>query len=172
MKAPTKYLLDANVLMEAKRRYYRFRLCPGFWDCLAWHHKQNTIASIDRVKKEIEEGKDDLTQWAKHKCPKTFFMPTTDAKVAAWFGQMVAWAQNQAQYLPEALAEFSAEPDGWLIAYAKEHSYTLVTHEVSAKESRKKVKIPDVCKAFDVPFVDSFDMLERLHTSFTWRPGK
>ncbi|MBI5910610.1 MAG: DUF4411 family protein [Betaproteobacteria bacterium] len=172
MKAATKYLLDANVLMEAKRRYYRFGLCPGFWDCLVWNHEQGSMASIDRVKKEIEDGKDDLTQWIKKQCPSTFFMPTTDTKVASWFGAMVAWAQKQLQYLPEALAEFSTEPDGWLIAYAKEHSYTLVTHEVSAKESRRKVKIPDVCKAFDVLFVDSFDMLEQLNTSFTWMPGK
>ena len=172
MKAHSQYLLDANVLMEAKRRYYRFGLCPGFWDCLVWQHKQGAVASIDRVKKEIEDGKDDLAQWAKAHCPKTFFMPTTDNKVATWFGKMAAWVQTQPQYFPGAQANFSSGTDAWLIAYAKEHSCILVTHEVSAKESRKEVKIPDVYDAFGVDYVDTFEMLEKLKTSFTWQPGK
>lgn len=28
------YLLDANVFIEAKNRYYGFDLAPGFWDWL------------------------------------------------------------------------------------------------------------------------------------------
>jgi len=28
------YLLDSNVFIEAKNKYYRFSLCPGFWDWL------------------------------------------------------------------------------------------------------------------------------------------
>jgi hypothetical protein len=28
------YLVDADVLIEAKDRYYAFAFCPGFWDWL------------------------------------------------------------------------------------------------------------------------------------------
>lgn len=28
------YLLDSNVLIEAKQRYYDFGVCPGFWEWL------------------------------------------------------------------------------------------------------------------------------------------
>lgn len=65
MPSDKKYLLDANVFIEAKRRYYAFDLCPGFWDCLVSHHQGDRIQSIDRVKQELERG-DDLLQWA---CP-------------------------------------------------------------------------------------------------------
>ena len=27
-----RYLLDANVFIEAKNRYYGFDFCPAFWD--------------------------------------------------------------------------------------------------------------------------------------------
>ena len=27
-----KYLLDSNVFIEAKNRYYAFDICPGFWE--------------------------------------------------------------------------------------------------------------------------------------------
>ena len=26
------YLLDANVFIEAKNHYYRFEVCPAFWE--------------------------------------------------------------------------------------------------------------------------------------------
>ncbi len=162
------YLLDANVLMEAKRRYYRFGLCPGFWECLAWQYKQGTLGSIDRIKKEIDQGKDDLTEWAKKSAPKGFFAATTEPAVAAWFGKMVAWAQGEAQYLPEAKSEFAMGNDVWLIAYAKQHELTVVTHETYDAQIRNRVKIPNVCTAFDVPYIDTFDMLEALKTRFTW----
>jgi hypothetical protein len=164
------YLVDANVLMEAKRRYYRFDLCPGFWACLAWQHKQGSIGSIDRVRVEIEEGKDDLAHWAKRTCPKTFFSATTDAKVAAAYGKIIAWVQSQVRYSPAAKAEFAQVADGWLIAYSNVHNLIVVTHEAPAPESRKEVKIPDVCNQFSVPYVDTFDMLEALGTEFIWKP--
>lgn len=169
MVMKTQYLLDANVLMEAKRRYYRFGLCPGFWECVAWQYKQGTLGSIDRIKKEIDHGKDDLTQWVKKSAPKGFFAATTETEVAAWFSQMVVWTQAEKQYLPEAKAEFAAGNDGWLIAYAKQHGLTVVTHETFDANIKNRVKIPNVCIAFDVPYIDTFDMLEALNTQFSWK---
>src|SRR5574340_627342 len=154
MVMKTQYLLDANVLMEAKRRYYRFGLCPGFWDCIAWQYKQGTLGSIDRIKKEIDHGKDDLAQWAKQSAPKGFFAATTGPEVAAWFGKMVAWAQAEKQYLTEAKTEFASGNDAWLIAYAKQHGLTVVTHETYDANIKIRVKIPNVCDAFDVPYIE------------------
>lgn len=62
MPTDKKYLLDANVFIEAKRRYYAFDVCPGFWECLVWHHQGACVESIDRVKQELELGDDDLKQ--------------------------------------------------------------------------------------------------------------
>lgn len=70
MTVKIQYLLDANVLMEAKRRYYRFGLCPGFRECIAWQHKQGALLSIDRIRKEIDQGTDDLTEWVKRPHPR------------------------------------------------------------------------------------------------------
>lgn len=38
-EGPTCYLLDANVLMEAARRYYAFDIAPGFWQALIQLHR-------------------------------------------------------------------------------------------------------------------------------------
>ena len=30
-------LMDADVFISAKNRYYAFDICPGFWDSLVYH---------------------------------------------------------------------------------------------------------------------------------------
>lgn len=171
MTKKIQYLLDANVLMEAKRRYYRFGLCPGFWDCIVWQHKQGTLGSIDRIKKEIDHGKDDLTQWVKSSAPKGFFAPSTAPEVATWFGKIVVRVQAEKQFLPEAKSEFATGNDAWLIAHAKQNGLIIVTHETFDEHVKNRVKIPNVCAEFSVPCVDTFDMLEALETQFTWKPN-
>lgn len=170
MAKHARYVIDASVLMEAHRRYYRFGVCPGFWECLVWHHKQGAVISIDRVKKEIDEGKDALRHWARNDCPASFFESTNGKVIGGRYGEIIGWANAQNRYVPEALAEFATVADGWLVAYAGEHGLTVVTQEVAAPESKKEVKVPDVCKAFKVPSIDSFDMLEQLKARFTWKP--
>jgi len=167
---PRIFLLDANVFIEAKRRYYAFNLCPGFWNCLIWHHGSNQIQSIDRVKQELENGGDDLSNWVASVMPGTCFASTDDASVTSVFGQMVTWVQEQTQFSPEAKAEFAASTDGWLIAYAKTKDIILVTHEIFTPDARRKVPIPNVCKAFGVPYVDTFAMLKELNVAFSWKP--
>jgi len=167
MTDPETYLLDANVFIEAKRRYYAFDICPGFWNSLLLHHANGRIGSVDRVqRKELEKGKDDLTAWAESDMPETFFAATDEEDVLRWYGEVIGWVQNQAQVFPEAKTEFAGSVDGWLIAYAKAKEVILVTHEVLAPDARRKVPIPNVCDAIGVHCVDTFDMLRKLSIRF------
>lgn len=166
------FLLDANVFIEAKRRYYAFDLCPGFWEALIWQHRENRIKSIDRVKRELERGGNDLAIWVAAAMPESCFASTDDADVAGNFGLMATWVQRQAQFNPEAKALFATTADGWLIAYAKFYNLVLVTHETFAPEVRRKVPIPNVCKAFGVDYTDTFQMLRDLGVVFGWEPPR
>jgi hypothetical protein len=166
----TRYVLDANVFIEAKRRYYAFDLCPGFWEALLWHQSEGHLVSIDRVKSELESGNDDLAEWVADTVPAGGFASTDEDDVVGWYGKMVAWVQAESQYVDEAKAEFVRAPDAWLTAYAKAKGFVLATHEVPAPDAKKKVPIPNVCQAFDVPFVDSFDMLRAFGDKFSWSP--
>ena len=69
MPTDKRYLLDANVFIEAKRRYYAFDLCPGYWECLVWHHRAASIQSVDRVKVELERGADELQEPRRCRAP-------------------------------------------------------------------------------------------------------
>ncbi len=161
-----KYILDANIFIEAKRRYYAFNLCPGFWDSLLHHNGMGNLESIDRVRKELLEGKDNLATWSK-KSPD-LFASTGSKSVLADYGDIIQWVQSQERFTNAAKSEFSSGVDAWVIAYAKANNAIVVTHEVSAPRSRKDVKIPDVCKHFNVQCTNTFDMLQRLGVVFNW----
>ncbi|WP_295881614.1 DUF4411 family protein [uncultured Thiohalocapsa sp.] len=163
------FVLDANVFIEAHRRYYGFDLCPGFWVCLDHHHAGARLLSIDRVRSELQGG-DALAQWVKHTAPDSLFVSTRDQAVVEQYSLMMQWVQAQAQFRPEAKAEFAAVADGWLAAFAKARGNVLVTHEEHAPDARKRVPLPNVCEAFGVDYLDTFAMLRALKASFSWMP--
>ena len=164
MAGPT-YLLDANVFIEAARRYYAFDLVPAFWDSLVGYADDGVIASIDRVKVELLMGKDDLAKWAKSSFANAFLSTDEEETIEA-YGSVMKWVQGQGQFFDAAKAEFASGADGWLVAYAAARGVIVVTHEELAADARKKVPIPNVCQALDVRYVDTFRMLRELGVRF------
>jgi len=169
MTANTVHLVDANVLIEAKNRYYSFSICPGFWDALVWHAGSGSVCSVDVVKRELLGGSDDLASWVKTVAPAAAFCSTNDADVVAWYRRITNWVLAEPRFTPAAKDEFANSADPWIVAYAGAHGMTLVTQETPEPMSRKKVKIPDVCRQFDVKWMSTFGMLEDLGVAFVWR---
>jgi hypothetical protein len=60
----TRYLLDANVFIQAKNLHYGFDFCPAFWDWLVVRNEDGSVASIEKVGDELQAGGDDLSAWA------------------------------------------------------------------------------------------------------------
>ncbi|MFN0078784.1 MAG: DUF4411 family protein [Prosthecobacter sp.] len=172
MKQGTVYVLDANVLVQAHRRWYAFSFHPGFWDLLLIMHAQGRVVSIDRVRKEILAG-DELEQWVAAKTPKTLFESTETPEVVGNFASMMQWVQEHQQFKTEAKAEFASVADGWLPAYALAHpNHVVVTHEELSPDAKKRVPLPNVCKQFGVPWIDTFAMLRELKARFVMEKQK
>lgn len=152
------YLIDANVLIEAKNRYYAFDIAPGFWDWLDQAHRRSVACSIDAVHDELLQGNDELATWARANA--TFFR-TIDQGTTQHFSGLTAWATSR-NFTPAALADFTgANADFLLVAYAREHQHTVVTHERSQPNARARVLIPDACTAMGVSTIDTFQMLRQ-----------
>lgn len=165
MRPSETFVLDTNVFIEAYRRYYAMDLCPGFWKCIEHYCRETRLVSIDRVRNEISEG-DELDAWVKQ-APDELFASTAEDETVQAFSKMMAWVQNET-FLQSAKEEFARVADGWLIAYAEVHGLVVVTGETFDPNRRNKVKIPNVCRQFDVPYVDTFSMLRSLEVSFGW----
>ncbi|HEY2122249.1 MAG TPA: DUF4411 family protein, partial [Chthoniobacterales bacterium] len=87
------YLLDSNVFIEAKNKYYQFSLCPGFWDWLVRENANGKIFSHDRVLSELVGYGDDLSQWASSRS-QGFFIPV-DQPTLSGLSTVSNWAANQ-----------------------------------------------------------------------------
>jgi len=167
----TTYVLDSNIFIEAKQRYYAFDVCPGFWDALVWQHGRGRVVSVDRVKTELRGFGDDLSTWVTKTMPDACFFDTDLDVVTEAYGEAIAWVMGQAQFTEAAKAEFAdaENADAWVIAFAKAMDATVVTHEKPNPDIRRRVPIPNVCDALGVPYVDTFEMLRKLETQFSWQ---
>ena len=79
----------------------------------------------------------------------------------------MSWVQAQDRFSDAAKADFAAGADGWLVTYAKAKGRIVVTHEVLNPDIIRKVPIPNVCEAFSVSYVDTFEMLRQLGVRFS-----
>ena len=160
------YLLDANVFIEAKNRYYGLDFCPAFWEWLIVNNASERVFSIEKVADEIEAGGDDLAAWAAERGPSFFLKP--DPKMLPALGSVSTWATGQ-RYEPAAVSTFLLVADYYLVAHALAHRHTVVTHEV-ASTGTKKIKIPDVCIGLDIKSMTPFAMLRRERAKFVLGP--
>ena len=72
----------------------------------------------------------------------------------------------EADYEMAAREEFFSVADYYLVAYAKQADYTVVTEEVFS-DGKKKIKIPNVCKGLNIRCINTFAMLRREKVKFT-----
>jgi hypothetical protein len=96
MSDPPGFLIDSDVLITAKNRYYAFPICPGFWDSLLYGHTLGNLHSIDRVRQELLNGSpdDDLVRWVGDSLPASFFFSCGDSMVVDAFREVMLWAQR------------------------------------------------------------------------------
>jgi hypothetical protein len=163
MTPPPVYVLDANVFIEASRRYYAFDIAPSFWQSLIECASKGRIVSIDRVKAELVRGKDELAEWAAEEF-HSWFLSTRESTTLDIYRDIMIWAYSQSQYSDEAKAEFARaeNADAWLVAHAKVSGNVLVTHEQADPNVKRRVPLPNVCQAFSVHYVDTFQMIRAL----------
>jgi len=160
IEAPV-FVLDANVFIEAHRHYYAFDLAPRFWEGLVQLAANGQVESIDRIKQELDRGKDELATWATDHFGRAF-ASTDEDDVVDSYREIMTWAFVQVQFSDAAKADFAKAADGWLVAYARARRRVVVTHEALKLDIKKKVPIPNVCEAFGVPYVNTFEMMRKL----------
>ena len=162
-----QYLIDANIFITASRTYYNFDFGNSFWDFLVDQGEKGNIASIDKVLDELKKGNDKLKEWATKDFSKYFINTITD-KVLEQYAELMQWVDKQRnQYTQNAIDEFMKEnnADAWLISLALTDidKYVIVTFEKENNQIKRKIPIPNVCKAFNIKYCDLYQMLKALN---------
>jgi predicted nucleic acid-binding protein len=161
------YLLDTNVLIEAKNRYYAFDIAPGFWAWLDRAHDKALACSIEAVRDELLAGKDELAEWTRQ---HPDFFRAIDQGTTRHFAPLTTWVGSRS-FTQAAIAAFTGNnADYLLVAYAKEHEHVLVTHERPDPKARARILIPDACNGLEVGFADTFTMLRETGARLGLRP--
>lgn len=161
------YVLDSNTLIESARRFYPFDMAMKFWDFLVLQGQNKVLCSIDKVQDEILRGDDELKDWSQHDFHE-FFCPTAEEVIVSSYAKIVKHVQAHPQYNQRAKDEFmrADNADAWVLAYAKAHDLTIVSHEKYDAQIRKRVLIPNVCAELAIAYCDLFDMLRKLAFKF------
>ena len=159
-----RYLLDANVFIEAKNRYYGFDIVPSFWEWLDSRQASHEIASITSIYDELAQGDDDLSDWVKARKGSDWWLDDTDEEIQKSYAAIVVWVMSQ-DFTQEAKDKFLNEADPWLIAKARVLGAKIVTHEGFNLDRKNKVTIPVVCHHFNVGYVDTFELIRSFGDS-------
>lgn len=158
------YLLDSNVFMEAQDRYYGRDFCPAYWDWLVQEFRKGNLFSIEPVYLELVVGQGPVAAWAKD-AKKLGFFRELEAHDHVNTGEVLSWAEAQG-FERVGIDDFASGADPFLIAYAWTRGLVLVTHEVTANSSRRKIKIPDVCPKFGIKCERPYQFQRELGARF------
>jgi hypothetical protein len=151
------YLLDTGVLIEAKRRFYGFDFCPGYWDWLLTGAKSKALISIERVADEIGAQQDELSEWAAS-LPNGFFL-RPDQTFSSAYQRVSQWAVTSG-FHAAAYNEFFEVADSYLVAQALAGEHCVVTLEKPATTpSKRKIKVPDACAGVGVKCITPYALM-------------
>ncbi|WP_019588964.1 MULTISPECIES: DUF4411 family protein [unclassified Thioalkalivibrio] len=163
-----RYLLDANAYIQAKNFHYRMEIVPGFWDWLDLQMGQNEVGTIDMVFDELTDGTDHLADWAADR--KKRVVTVDDERTQEFFADVANHVMSHPVYEEPHTSLFLAGADPWLIASAAATGASVITHEARVPASSKRVKIPNVCEEFAVPYFSTFDLMGKLSARLVLDP--
>lgn len=164
-----QFWLDANVFITAKNSAYGFDIVPGFWELLDHHAKGGIVCSSTMVLDELigeNAPEDTLCKWIKERKDSPLFSQPSDEDQKLMTGVADHVYKT---YIVAQSSAFLKGADAWVIAHAKRVGGTVVTFERPVPANSSKAKIPNVCKAFEVPCIDPYELLRKLGASFVMK---
>lgn len=120
------------------------------------------------IQKELTDGKDELAQWAKDRSGINWFLPVDDESTQQSFREIVNLVAGQS-FTQRVKDIFMDRADPWLIAKDIQLDAAVITHEKYDPKCERKILIPNVCKAFNVNYMDVYDLINTLGASFGLR---
>ena len=158
------YLLDANTYIQAKNFHYQMTFCPAYWQWLDHQYESGRLGSISKVYDELAVYGDDLSAWVRDR--REHFMEVSPEAIQDKFAEVAQHVAGLPGKPAANIADFLSGADPWLVAVAAERGATVVTHERLVDTQSKKIKIPNICMEFRVPYISTYELLNQLEAQF------
>lgn len=157
----SKYIIDANVFITAHRQRYPFDIAPSFWEQLV-DKVADKILIIEEVQNEILRGEDLLADWYGSQSSNFTVLRIPQQEVIEAYRKIINSVNDNEKYTQSAKDEFASIADSWLCAYALAYGSAIVTLETYQAEVKNRVKIPNVCKEFDIRYIDLLQFMREI----------
>jgi len=153
------YVFDSDTLINIFNHYYPGRF-PSFWDNFNGFILEQTIISVQEVRRELERKGDRLSDWAKSH--NGLFLPP-NAEESSFVTEIFKvrhfriLIQKKQQYIEGTAA------DPFVVAKAKIFGACVVTQE---KNTENAAKIPNVCDHFGIDCINLEGFMEKENWTF------
>ena len=155
------YLVDTSVFIQIKN-YFGLDVCEGFWEWLVVGNDEGKVFSVEKVAEELGKGNAELADWTKKLGPEFFLLP--DQKVIESM-RNVSNRVSEQSYTQAAVRKFLDSADYYLVSCALACNGVVVTYEIVEK-TENRVKIPNVCREFDIECIRPYEMLKEEGVRF------
>ena len=150
----TIYIIDACALIDAAKEYNMSKKTfVPIWKTLNALIENDELFTSAEILDELKD--DDLLIWAKQH--KKFFVPLTK--------DIQEYAVDVLKKYPTLIkmkSSANSNGDPFLIATAMAKKGCIVTNERSGDEKSGDYRIPNVCKGFDIKFMDLHSFLDQV----------
>ena len=112
------------------------------------------------VKREIDKVDDTLKEWLSK---RNYFFRDINDGVQGCLAE-VFQEPNHRRLVDSTKQRSIADP--WVIAHAMAEDAIVVTKEQFETNTTRRIKIPNVCEAMGIEWIDDFEMVRRLGMQF------
>ena len=142
----TVYVIDACALIDAAKEYNMSkRTFSPIWEAFDELIKNGQLMTSTEIQDELKD--DDLIAWSKKH--KEFFVPLTKEIQERVFDVLKKYPT-----LIKMKSTSNSNGDPFLVATAIVNNGCIITNERPGDEKTGDYHIPNVCKGFDIPYMN------------------
>ena len=150
----TTYVIDACALINAAQNYNMSKKSfAHIWESLDDMIRRGELISSSEIMDELKD--DDLQAWAKQH--KECFVPLTKE-----VQEKTTEVLSKFPTLIKIRSTGNSNADPFLVATAALQGGTIVTDERLGDSNTKDYKIPNVCQALNIPYINLHSFLYRI----------
>lgn len=148
------YAIDACALIDAAKNYNMSKTTfLPIWETIDEMIQKGELITSSEILDELKD--DDLIEWSKHH--KDFFVPLTRE-----IQEQAAKVLKKYPTLIKMKSSANSNGDPFLIATAIVTKACIVTNERWGDEKTGDFHIPNVCKGFDISYIDLHAFLDQI----------